>query len=209
MQMMKESPTRATVGPPLSTEFSRGVGEVADEICEAAGVSAQGAPPRLSSAAQVERCTRHPDSQDHGARRPTACRPIGEELLRPAGLEQPGRGRFFDRRHAPARRLSRQPVPGRGRPGLRRRACRRGAGRAVPLRQPRAAAVPAVGLRDHQGRDDVDWQRLRAAAVARARCPSGPLVAPRAHRLGLGAVHLGVQGGGRHYPEIIKELRLG
>ena len=73
---------------------------------------------------------------------------------------------------------------------------RQRAGPRHPLRQPRPAALPAVGLRDLQGRARDRLAQLRRGPVAR-RAPRRPHGDLRPHGLGLGAVHERVQGSDR------------
>ena len=73
------------------------------------------------------------------------------------GQADPGRpaegreGRVLHRHHAPAGGLSRQPVPDRGGPGLRRAVVGRRQRQGAAVRQPRAAALPAERVLDLQG----------------------------------------------------------
>ena len=102
-------------------------------------------------------------------------------------------------RHPAAQGLPRQPVPGGGGPGLRRLLAGRQAHRAVPLRQPRAAPLPAQRLRDDRGHRQDRLAQL-PALPAEGLAPGRPHGAARPHRLGLGAVHQRGQGGGGPLP---------
>ena len=101
--------------------------------------------------------------------------------------------------HSAAQGLPRQPVPGRGGPRLRRQLAARQDDRAVPLRQPRAAAVPARRLRRHRG-DRAHRLAQLPAEPAQGVAAGGADGAARPHRLGLGAVHQRVEGGRRPLP---------
>ena len=84
IRMLKETEARGVKGA-LATDFSRVSPGVAEEICRAAGVKAEGDPRRLTTA-QVEQLYRAIPQVKIMAP-PTAClSPIGEELLR-KGLE--------------------------------------------------------------------------------------------------------------------------
>ena len=100
---------------------------------------------------------------------------------------------------ATAEGVSRQPVPGGGRPRLRRELARGQDDRALPLRKPRPAPVPARGLRYHRGHRAHGLAQLPAqpAQGLAARGTDGP---PRPHRVGLGPVHQRVEGGRRPLP---------
>ena len=157
----------------------------------------------------------HPDDQDHGAavELHLADRREGDPP-RPLQADQ---GRLLHRGDTAAFGLPRQPVHHRGGTGLRQGAgpgggdagraggpaCRgRGEGRRRrararhPLRQPRPAALPAVRLRDVQGR-----ARDRLAELRRGPVPGRPPRRAhgdlRPHGLGLGAVHQRVEGSDR------------
>ena len=95
--------------------------------------------------------------------------------------------------------VPRQPVPGGGRPRLRRELARRQDDRALPLRQPRAAPLPARRLRHHRGHRAHRLAQL-PAEPAQGLAAGGADGAPRPHRLGLGAVHQRVEGGGGPLP---------
>ena len=101
--------------------------------------------------------------------------------------------------HPAAEGLPRQPVPGGGGARLRRQLARRQDDRAVPLRQPRAAAVPARRLRRDRGHRAHRLAQL-PAEPAQGLASRGTDGAARPHRLGLGAVHQRVQGGGGPLP---------
>src|SRR5262249_34400767 len=100
---------------------------------------------------------------------------------------------------AAAGRVPRQPLPRRGGARLRREPPGGGADRALPLREPRPAPVPAGRVRDHQGRDQHRLEDLPAPAAARVAA-AGAHAAHGAHRERLGAVHLREQGGDRALP---------
>ena len=102
-------------------------------------------------------------------------------------------------RHAPAQGLPRQPVPGGGRARLRRLLAGRQADRAVPLREPRAAPVPARRVRDDRG-DRQDRLAQLPPVAAEGLAAGRPDGAHRPHRVGLGAVHLRGEGGGGALP---------
>jgi len=98
--------------------------------------------------------------------------------------------------------VSRPPSVYRGNPflieagnRLGRGPARRGAVHALPLRQPRSAPVPAVGVRDHQRGHRVEWRNYQVQQLAgpcrSVRDPARP------HRVGLGAVHIREQGSDR------------
>ncbi len=99
----------------------------------------------------------------------------------------------------PPTRLPRQPVPGRGGARLRRQLAGRQADRALPLRQPGAAALPARRLRHHRG-DREDRLAQLPAQPAQGLAAGGAHGAARAHRVGLGALHQRVEGGGGPLP---------
>ncbi len=101
--------------------------------------------------------------------------------------------------HPLAEGVPRQPVPGGGRPRLRRELAPRQDDRALPLRQPRPAPVPARRLRHHRGHRAHRLAQL-PAEPAQGLAARGTDGAARPHRLGLGAVHQRVQGGGGPLP---------
>ena len=150
---------------------------------------------------------------------PTNClSPIGEKAIL-HGLYKQIKGEFYTAvtrppavyRGNPVRdrggaRLRQGTGAGGGRPGSgpKRRPARRGRGAGGrqrarprhPLREPRAAALPAVGVRDLQGRARHHLAQLRRGPVA-GRAPGRAHGDLRPHGLGLGAVHQRVQGSDR------------
>ena len=109
--------------------------------------------------------------EDHGA---------ADELHRPdrrgaapAGAAAGARGRLLHGRDPAAVGLSRQSVPDRGRARLGRRAAGGRDVHALSLRQPGAAALPAVGLRHHQVGDRRSTGRTTSSRSRGARCRSG------------------------------------
>ena len=116
--MLKE--TKApTVSQFLTHSFSRVSPAVARKICEAA---------KLSTRANPQKCGRHEADRLYQAIQQTkisapatdCIAPIGEELIL-TGLHQVVPGEFYAAATPAAGGLSRQSVPHRGRPGLRRR----------------------------------------------------------------------------------------
>ncbi len=202
----------------LSGDFSRVSPALAQEICKTAKLSRNARPRNIHGADGGGALQGHPGHEDHGAavQLHLAHRREGDPP-RPLQADQ---GRVLHRRHAPARRLPRQPLrdrgghglrpgAGAGRQGRRRRGGARGAagrGRAGgrrqragarhPLRQPRAAALPAVRLRHLQGRARDRVEELRRVSVPRGapRRAHGDL---RPHGERVGAVHQRVEGSHR------------
>jgi hypothetical protein len=156
---------------------------------------------RTSGADRGDRATKIPAP-------PTDClSPIGEDAG-PGRPEEGGRGRLLHRGHAPAGRLPRQPVPDRGGPGLRRAAARRRAGRRCCASPTACRCSTSSRPAPSPRRADQQLAQLRPAAE-QGRAAHRPAGDPGAHRLGVGAVHEREQGSRRHYPEIIKEIKLG
>ena len=143
--MLKE--TKApTIAQFLVHSFSRVSPGVARRLCKAAKIEHPGQPEEDRPARGRPLVSGHSADEDSGP---------GHRLHRadrrgvdPQGPAAGGAGRVLRRRHAAAGRLSRQPLPDRGRAGLRRRGGRAsrvagGAGRdARRERRPHAAAVP-------------------------------------------------------------------
>ena len=149
--------------------------------------------------------------EEGGARRRRRPRSTRRAAQPPSGASRPRRaargGRREDQgpqllhRHgdAAAQGVPRQPVPGGGRPGLRRELARGQDDRALPLRQPRAAALPARRLRHHRGHRAHGLAEL-PAEPAQGLAAGGPDGPARPHRVGVGALHQRVQGGGGPLP---------
>ena len=115
---------------------------------------------------------RDPEDEDHGAAH--GLHRAHRRGSDPEGARGRGEGGVLRRHHPAARRLPRQSLPGGGGARLRRRPLRRRLGDRVPLRQPRPPAVPAGGLRDHQGGHLDGLEVLRHAAAARRAPRWGP-----------------------------------
>ncbi len=139
---------------------------------------------------------------------PTNClSPIGEEAIR-AGLQKRMPGRLL-RPPSPGRPRSTAATPSRSRWAWPTAAsCP--ADELIEVyraRQPRAAAVPALGLRHHQGGPD---DRLGSYGLQQSKgaLPTGPLVL----MVHIASVWVPFTSESKeaiaHYPEIIKELRL-
>ncbi len=108
-------------------------------------------------------------------------------LLRAAGEPAPeGPGRL--------------PVPGRGRPRLRRGPPGGPADPAPSLREPGPAALPAGGMRDHQRRPEHGLAPVRPGPAGGLGDADGALPAARAPRLHEDPVHQRGEGGGRGGP---------
>ena len=138
----------------------------------------------------------------------TAVVPIGEELLIEGLKRRFTTAEFYVVDDAPAERLPRQPVRGRGRPRVRRRPAARRAGRDHALREPRAAAVPAEGVRDQRERLPTRTGAATSCSSRRAACRSRPLAI---------AVHLAsvwvpftseAKEAVAHYDELLQEMKL-
>ena len=184
--MLKE--TKApTVGQFLIQSFSRVSPAVARKICEAAKIGVRSSPAEVRPAGGRRHLPGDPADEDP--------RP-GDRLHRahrrgadPQGPAPVAAGRVLCRGHAAAGRLSRQPVPDRGRPGLRRHVGRpadlaRGpAGNARRQRRPHLAAVPLLVVRRHRGRRGrQDHRRGRHAAAGLARQARSPRRSPSCTR---------------------------
>ena len=154
-RMLKD--TKApTVSQFLTHSFSRVSPAVARRICEAA---------KVSTRASTRKCGRHEADQLYQAIQKTkisapatdCIAPIGEELIL-RGLHQVVPGEFYAAATPAPGGLSRQSLPHRGRPGLRRRvAGAEGLARGPPRtarsqRRPHAAAVPLDHLRRRRRR---------------------------------------------------------
>ena len=137
--------------------------------------------------------------QGKGKAKAGAAARAGRGRARGGGREDQGARLLHRHRDPAAQGLPRQPLPGGGGPGLRRQLAGRQAGRALPLRQPRAAALPARRLRHHRG-DREDRLAQLPAQPAQGLAPGRPHGAARAHRLGVGALHQRVEGGGGPLP---------
>ncbi len=165
---------RGISGRRSKTDFSRVGDGVAEEICKIAGLSpeAQAAPPGFRP--RSSGCsTRSPRSRSW-RRRPTAsrrsarsCSPAASRSASRPTSTPPSRGRRPST--AATRSRSRWGSPTAA-------ACPARSRRAVPLRQPRAAPVPAVRLRDHEGRAVGGLEGRTVSQQARGALPAGPLV---------------------------------
>ena len=200
--MLQETKARNAARRSCSREFSR----VSAAGGRARSARPPGSGPRRGRAPSAVHRTaealfqRHPQGQDHGAADQLPRRRSARSCSS-TGLQQAGRGRLLHRGHAAARGLPRQPVPDRGRAGLRRRRCRptdlvdlcRFANRVPLLYQQSACAIT-------RGGPDRPTGGATALQQSAGALPAGPMVHRRAHRLGLGAVHLRDQGGDRRLP---------
>ncbi len=163
-----------TIAQFLVHSFSRVSPSIARKLCKAikvthAGQSEEDRPARGRHALPG-------DSADEDSRAVDRLHRADRRGADPQGLAAGGAGRVLHGGHAPAGGLSRQSVPDRGRPGLRRRvagrACHaRGAGRnARRERRPHAAAVPHHDVsraRRRRGRQDSRGGQRRHARLAR------------------------------------------
>ena len=171
IKMLKDTQGAEPVGAASSSEFSRVTGRVAEEICRAGAAC-----DRATRAAQAARATR-PSGSSRAIQEtkimapPTNClSPIGEELLLRGRCSSDVQADFYTAVDA-ARRRSIAATRSRSRSGSPTAASSRPTSRSqlLPLRQPRAAAVPAVGLRHHQGGDRRSTGRSYEPAAAAGR----------------------------------------
>ena len=199
----------------LAGDFSRVSSAVALEICRTAKLSPD-ARPRNIHGEDAEALYKAIQTTKIMAPPSNSISPIGEKAIL-HGLYKQIKGNFYTAVTRPPAVYRGNPFVieaglayGKGldpaaaapdapaRPARRGRAGggRRRAGARHPLRQPRPAPLPAVGLRDLQGR-----ARHRLADVRRdpvpGRAPGRPHGGLRPHGLGLGPLHQRVQGGDR------------
>ncbi len=117
--MLKETKA-TTITQFLTASFSRVSAGVARRICDAAKLSPRASRRRRSAATRPTNSTRRSSRPKFPPRPPTAS--PDRRGVDPQGPAPAGAGRVLRRGHASAGRLSRQPLPDRSRPGLRRRA---------------------------------------------------------------------------------------
>ena len=178
----------------LAGDFSRVSPALAQEICKTAKLSPD-ARPRNVHGEDAEALYKAIQATKIMAPPSNCISPIGEKAIL-HGLYKQIKGEFYTA-------VTRPPAVYRGNPfvieaGLafgkapdqaaapeapavplaegEQRGRRRRAGPRHPLRQPRAAALPAVGLRDVQGGARDRLAELRRSRSRGARCPAGPMV---------------------------------
>jgi DNA topoisomerase-6 subunit B len=226
LRMLQDTTSHSLAGF-LAGDFSRVSPAVAAEICKTAKLSAD-ARPRNVHGEDAEALYKAIQTTKIMAPPSNCISPIGEKAIL-HGLYKQIKGDFYTAVTRPPSVYRGNPFiieaglafgkgsagRGYGHPGGaggaagRGRAARerRRAGPRHPVRQPRAAALPAVGVRDVQGGagDRVEELRHRAVARRAAGRSHGDL---RPHGLGVGAVHQRVQGSHRDYDEIRKDIKL-
>ncbi len=148
MRMFQDT-TERHIATALKNDFSRLTPKVVAEILKIADVSPKARPRDLDTPA-IERIHKA-FTKVRIMAPPTAC-------LSPVGPGGPAEGApvaiqggVLRRGDPSARGVSRQSLSGRSGTRPRRRSARRRTDRAVPFREPRALAVPGLGVRDHQG----------------------------------------------------------
>ena len=206
LTMLQDSPGK-TVKQVLVDDFSRVSPASREEICKVAKVNPNMKAEtihgedveRLHKALGEVKVMAPPATARRADRRRAAHR--GPEAPLPTA-------EFYVVDDASAERLSRQSVRGRGRPRVRRRAAARRAGGDHALREPRAAAIPAEGVRDQRERLRHELESATSSRSRRARLPVGPLAI---------VVHLAsvwvpftseAKEAVAHYDELLKEMRL-
>jgi DNA topoisomerase VI subunit B len=205
MRMLQDTPARI-LSAALKSDFSRVTDKVVREVAAASGLSMDSRPKRLS-AGEVERLHKALQSVKLMAP-PTSClSPIGEEAIK-AGLRKQIQADYYDA-------VTRPPAVYRGNPFQVEVGLAYGGGlpadelvelyrvaNRVPLQyQAAACAITRAALR-------VDW-RAYGLSMSKGALPTGPVVL----MVHIASVWVPFTSESKeaiaHYPEIIKELRLG